>query len=37
MPAININIETLAKTIKKLDKKDLEVFLLLLSETEGNF
>ena len=32
MPKINITIETLAETIKKLDKKDLETLSLLLSD-----
>ena len=31
MPAIKVSIETLAETIKKLNKKDLEVLSLLLS------
>ena len=31
MPAIKVSIETLAETIKKLNKKDLEVLTLLLS------
>ena len=31
MPAINISIENLAKTINKLKKKDLEILTLLLS------
>ena len=30
MPAIKVSIETLAETIKKLNKKDLEVLSLLL-------
>jgi len=32
MPKINISIETLAETIKKLDKKDLEALSLLLGD-----
>jgi len=35
MPTTNISTETLAETIKKLDKRDLEVLLLLLNDTEG--
>ena len=31
MPAIKVSIETLAETIKKLNKKDLEILTLLLS------
>ena len=31
MPAIKVSIETLAETIKKLNKKELEVLSLLLS------
>ena len=32
MPAIKINVENLAKTIKKLKKDDLEILTLLISE-----
>lgn len=31
MPALKVSIETLAETIKKLNKKDLEILSLLLS------
>ncbi|MGA1843487.1 MAG: hypothetical protein ACMUIS_02870 [bacterium] len=32
MPKINISIENLAETIKKLEKRDLETLSLLLSD-----
>ena len=35
MPSVNISLETLAETIKKLNKKDLEILSLLLSDEGG--
>jgi len=35
MPSVNIRLEALAETIKKLSKKDLEIFSLLLSDEGG--
>jgi len=32
MPAVNISLETLAETIRKLNKKDLSALTLLLSD-----
>lgn len=32
MPAVNISVETLAETIRKLNKQDLRVLTLLLSD-----